>query len=165
MDPLLLWGLGLLAAGFLVLFAELFIPSAGVLLMSSGVLAVSGVVCLYRYDTVWGVIGTLAVIVGGPIIGLFGLKIMPHTPFGRRLILGDVVDAEDRAPKRDSAEVEALRALVGREGEVVSDLRPIGVVRVEGKRFDARSELGMLRAGQRVAVSRIDGSELVVRPL
>lgn len=163
MDPLLLWGLGLLASALLVLIVELFVPSAGVLLLVSGVLAVSGVVCLYRYDTMWGVIGTLMVVVGGPVIGFFGLQIMPNTPIGRRLILGNADDDDESAPP--PAPDDHLRALIGSEGEVVSDLRPIGVVRVAGKRYDARSETGMIRNGQRIRVTGVEAVELLVRPV
>lgn len=162
MDPLLLWGIGLLAGAFLVLLLELFLPSAGVLLLVSGVLAVSSIVCLFRYETVWGVIGTLIVVVGGPTMGFFGLQIMPHTPIGKRMILGSPnADGEDMPPPSGNE----LDALLGLEGEVVSDLRPVGSVKVAGKRYDAISDTGMLRAGTPIRVSGVQGSELRVRKL
>lgn len=167
MDPLLLWGLGLLAASVLILIVEIFIPSAGVLLLTAAVVAVAGVVCLWRVDTAWGITGTAAVLVGAPILSIIGLRIMPNTPFGRRMVLGDRRDDHDG--DEDSPPVLAigseLSRLVGSEGVVLTDLRPIGTVKVEGERHSALSEMGMVRAGSRVRVVGVEGAELRVRSL
>ncbi|MBL8759125.1 MAG: hypothetical protein JNK35_11930, partial [Phycisphaerae bacterium] len=50
MEPLLLWGLGLLAASLLIVVIELFLPSAGVLALVATAVAIAGVVCLFRHD-------------------------------------------------------------------------------------------------------------------
>jgi membrane-bound ClpP family serine protease len=160
----LLWGLGLLAASLLILIVELFIPSAGILLATAAVVAVAGVICLWRHDAVWGVTGTALVVVGGPILLLFGLRIMPNTPIGRRLVLGDRQDDDDAVPP-DLRPGGELSRLVGSEGVVLTDLRPIGTIKVEGERHSALSEMGMVRAGSRVRVVGVEGTELRVRSL
>ncbi|HYD02097.1 MAG TPA: NfeD family protein [Phycisphaerales bacterium] len=160
MEALLVWGLVLLALALVIVIIDLFLPTAGILAALAIVLAVAGVVCLFRYDTTWGVIGSLLVIVGGPALFVVGFKMMPHTPVGRRLILG-ASDDEPRPPAPPSP----LERLVGSEAMVVTDLRPVGTVRVGDRKFDAISETTLIRAGSTVRITAVDGLNLKVRPV
>ncbi|MDX9912424.1 MAG: NfeD family protein [Phycisphaerales bacterium] len=167
MDPLLLWGLGLLAAGVLLVVVELFVPSAGILAIVSAVTAIAGVVCLFRYDTTWGLIGGLFLVVGGPTIAAFGLKIWPNTPIGRRMLHGEGgEDLQARTEERLRGQREELARLVGLEGEAVTDLRPVGTARIDGRRMDAVADGAIIGAGTRVRVVSIgDNGEVKVREL
>ena len=62
-----------------------------------------------------------------------------------------------------SKEREKQLALIGAEGVVLTDLRPVGVIQVDGQRFDALSETGLIRAGSRVKVTKIDSNQVKVR--
>lgn len=157
MEALLIWGLVLLAIALAIVVIDLFVPTAGILAVAALAFAVAGVICLFKYDTTWGIIGMLAVIVGGPSLFVFGFKIMPHTPMGRKLILG----ADEPEPKPPAANPD--EALVGSEAVVVSDLRPIGVVRIGNRKFEAASETTLIRAGQTVRVTSVEGLNLKVR--
>jgi membrane-bound ClpP family serine protease len=161
MDTQLLWGLILLGIALVIVGVEVFVPSAGVLGLTALVVAIAGVVLLYKYDTPWGVAGTGLVLFGGPVIALLGLRIFPQTPMGRRLILGaQEEDAEDAPPA-----VDRLAALVGQEGVVVTDLRPVGVIRIGQEKVDALSETRLVRAGERVRVVSVEGGTRKVRPV
>ncbi|MEO0482672.1 MAG: NfeD family protein [Planctomycetota bacterium] len=166
-DPTLLyWGLGLLAAGVLMAVIELFVPSGGLIALAAGVLAVAGVVVLFRHDTTWGLIGLLAVLVLGPMAFAYGLKVYPHTPVGRRMIMGEngrnvAVEQVDRENKAK----EHLLALVGEEGEAISALRPVGTVKIGDERFEALAEGLLIEAGARVRVTRVDSGQIKVRPI
>ena len=59
MDPMLLWGLILLAAALLLTVIEIFVPSAGLISMVAAAVAIAGIVCLWIYDAFWGVSGLL----------------------------------------------------------------------------------------------------------
>ena len=61
-------------------------------------------------------------------------------------------------------ELQALRALIGSEGTAVSDLRPVGKVRIEGERLDALAESGMIEAGTPVVVTTVYDNQIKVRP-
>lgn len=166
MDPMLAWGLGLIAVALVIVVIEAFVPSMGILTLTAITVAVAGVVCLFRKDTAWGVAGTLVVLVAGPTLLLYGLKLMPSTPIGRRLVLSNATGDEedgDAPPPQEPGPDPALLALVGREGVVASDLRPIGSVKIDGRKYEARSEMGMLRAGAPVRVTAVEGGELRVR--
>ncbi|MEO1009038.1 MAG: NfeD family protein [Planctomycetota bacterium] len=162
MDQLLFWGFLLLGAAALLGVMELLIPSAGVIGIVAVAVAVAGVVCLFIADTAWGVVGTAIVLVAGPVGTWYGFKILPYTPMGRGLILSDR-DPEDDEEGPPESPVAARLALVGQEGEVLTDLRPVGVVLLEGTRLDAVAETGYIPAGSRVRVVAADGLQLTVR--
>lgn len=165
MEPKLLWGLGLIGASLLLLLLEVFIPSMGVLFVAAIVVALAGVVTLFTYDPMWGVSGLLAVLVLGPMIGYFGLNIWKNTPIGRRMI-GSKSEAEVEEEKQaELRQRDQMLALVGMEGETLTDLRPVGVGRFEGKRLDVTAELGLIPRGSRVRISEVEGNLIKVRQI
>ena len=92
---------------------------------------------------------------------IVGLRVFPHTPIGRRLILADGGTA---GPVRYSSTDVGPPCAVGDEGRVESELHPVGVVNVGGRRLDCRAEHGVIEPGTRVKVIAIDGIEITVRP-
>jgi membrane-bound ClpP family serine protease len=160
MEGLLLWGLLLLGVALLIVLIDLFVPSGGLLALVSLTVAIAGVVCLFMHDTRWGLAGLGLVVVGGPALFALSVKIFPHTPMGRMLILGGEPHDEKPPPQADP-----LAALIGKEGQVVTDLRPVGVVRIEGVKHDAVSQTRLVRAGETVRVVAVEGPTLKVRPI
>lgn len=163
-DPNLLWGLILLGVALLLLAVEVFIPSMGVITVTAGVIALVGITLLFRVSAVWGVTGLLTMLVLGPIVVMFGLQVLPHTTMGKKLLYGETGKAEV-AVRDDPEQAEALARLVGAEGVVVVDLRPLGVIRVDDRKYDAVSEISFVRAGARVRVTSADGMTIKVRPV
>ena len=87
------------------------------------------------------------------------LRLMPRTPFGRRLILQSGLGAGHQygsAPESD------LRWL-GKRGRATSPLRPAGIADIEGARVDVVSEGELIEPGMPVEVIRVDGNRIVVR--
>jgi len=168
-EAMLLWGLGLLAAAALLLVVELFVPSGGIIAITSLLVAIVGVVCLFRYDTTWGLIGVLIVIIGGPVAFAFGLRIWPETPVGRAM-LGEEPPEVVEARQLAQLEREQHRAaLIGRTGRALTDMRPVGSVELtpsEGypsERIEAIAEGAWIERGQAVRVTRAESNEIHVR--
>lgn len=163
----LLLGLGLLAAAFLLVFAELFIPSGGLIAIGAGAAAIAGIVVLFRYNGyAWGFIGIAVVLVGTPITLNMALKIWPSTPVGRRMLMGEMT--EEQLAAKEAAEREARerrRALVGAEGEALTPLRPVGMVKIADARHEALAETGVIEPGQRVKVTAVHDNQIKVRPV
>lgn len=162
-EAMLFWGIGLLAAALLLVILEVFVPSGGLIAIVATCCAIGGVACLFRVSATWGLVGILTLLVLGPLAFGFALRVWPHTPIGRRM-LGEkppgVVEAERLAAEKER---EQRLALVGREGLVLTDLRPVGVVEVNGKRYDALSEESLIRAGSRIRVTVAEPNQLRVR--
>lgn len=87
-------------------------------------------------------------------------KILPETKFGKSLALPAVIDG--RATDGVDAENEAI---VGLEGEAVTELRPSGKVKVAGKRYEAISRQGYIAAGEPIKVTGTRGFSVVVAKL
>ena len=163
-DALLLLGLGLLGTALLLLVAEVFLPSGGLLSIGSGVAAIAGVIALFRYDQQWGLIGVLSIVVLGPIAFGFALKVWPSTPIGRRMLLGDRTEEEiahEQLAKKE--QLDRMRALVGAEGVALTPLRPVGMIKIGDQRFDALSEIDLIETGQRVVVTDAGNNQIKVR--
>lgn len=162
-EELLYWGLGLLAASLLLIVVEVFIPSGGLIALVSTGCGVAGIVCLFKVGTLWGLAGLGTMVVLGPSSFAFALKIWPSTPMGRRM-LGEK-DPEQVEAERLAAlkERERYLGMVGAEGMAMTDLRPVGVVRIDGERFDALSESGFIPVGSKVRITLAEPSQIKVR--
>lgn len=164
MGDYLIWGLALLAAAALLVVVEVFVPSAGVIAITAGVTALAGVVVMFMDGWRSGVLGILIVVVLGPAVVGFALRIWPSTPMGRKILNADETEAQMEARLREEEEARgAGLALVGKEGVALTDLRPVGIIEVEGVRHEALAETVLIASGERVRVTRLDGSQIKVR--
>ncbi|MEM1186465.1 MAG: NfeD family protein [Planctomycetota bacterium] len=164
-DAMLYWGLALIAAAVLLLIVEAFVPSGGLIAAVAAVGAVAGVVFLFRVSVSWGVIGLLLVMVLGPTSFFFALNMLPQTPMGRAL-LGAPSEEEEMARELAESKEEADRAaLVGQEAITLTDLRPVGEIRIDGQRYEATAISGLVDAGSRVRVVKVDSSHIRVKPI
>lgn len=162
MEAELLWGLGFLAVGLFLMIIEIFVVTFGVLTLLAAGSGITGVVLLFTHSTTWGLIGATLLVIGGPVIFFFGLRIMPNTAIGRRLVLRN--PGEDDEESGPVGGQDPYRQLIGSEGVVVTDLRPVGTVRVGDERLDALAETTILPAGTRIKViAVVDGRTLKVR--
>ncbi len=159
-ESLLIWGVLLIGLALVLIVAEAFIPSGGIISLTAAALAVAGVVCMFKVDWRWGVAGTGALLVLGPLAFLFALQLMPSTKVGRQLMFGE--GGQERTLSGDEGGSE-FDALVGAEGVVMTDLRPVGAVRIGDRRVDALAEIAYIPAGSRVRVTAVEGTTIRVR--
>lgn len=165
METVLVVGLGLLALSLVLIMIEAFVPSGGIIGLTAGVCAIAGVVALFRYSTMWGVSGLLVVVVLGPICFLWAIRMLPNTPVGRMLI-GPAPDEIARSVQTGEQATRTLRmALIDAEGRAVTDLRPIGLIEINGQRHDAVAEGALIDRGTPVRVTGVDGMQIRVRPI
>lgn len=163
---MLLLGLGLLAAGILLVVVEVFIPSGGLIAVAAAGCAIAGVYCLFRVGTTWGLAGIGAVLVLGPASFGFALRIWPHTPIGRKMLMGEVTEEQLEAQRaEEERQREQFRAMVGAEGVALTPLRPIGAVRIGSEKFEALAETTIIEAGQKVRVVAAQDNQLKVRAI
>ncbi len=162
MEPGLGLAYVLIAAGFLLLVAELFIPSGGILsVLSVGSIAV-GVVLVFTDNPQRGWWTLLGVFLALPIFGAVLFKIWPKTPMGKKLFLNAQVDDRERAMMPEHEELESLR---GKIGQTISLLRPAGMVDFDGRRVDSITEGMMIQVGQWVRCVDVQAGKVVVRPV
>ncbi len=158
-EPLLI--LILLAAAAVLLLVEVITPTLG--LLAAGALAAMGVAIYLAFSMsqIIGLLVLLGCLVGMPTYLYAAVKLLPNSPLGKRLFLRAAPDATNDATP-DAGE---LHALIGKEGTAATTLRPSGEVTVDGHRYDARAEFGLIEAGQVIKVVRASGTDVVVRQL
>jgi membrane-bound serine protease (ClpP class) len=163
METMLLIGISLIALGMLLFILEAFVPSAGIISVLAVGSTAAGIVFLFRHDMMWGWIGLLVSLVLAPASFFGAMNILPNTPMGRALFgpSGEEIAEQDRVV-RDQAR-QAREGLVGAEGTAITDMRPMGVVQIDGKRLDAIAVGGIVDRGSAVRVVKADGLTIEVR--
>ena len=163
----------LFVVGVLLVVLEALIPSFGLItVMAVGAFGLS----VWR---AYSVSPAAAVIMGvtAPLLTVailyFGIKYLPRTSWGRGLVLRDPAEDGTQLPPTasETAAVTAeggtseatLRKLVGAQGVAKSDLRPVGIVVIDGHRVDCVTEGAMIEQGARVTVVAVQGNHVVVR--
>ena len=57
-----------------------------------------------------------------------------------------------------------FRELIGLQGVTITSLRPVGKVRIEGRRIDAMAETGIIEADTPIVVVDVYDNQIKVRP-
>jgi membrane-bound serine protease (ClpP class) len=149
----------LFAVGILMLVAEIFIPSHGVLSVAATGFLVAGIVQTFRYagrDA--GIASVFACLVIVPSLAYVAIKYWPKSPIGRRIAPPNPTLTEHDT----SVPVAELARLVGHAGTSTTTLRPVGVCMIDGRRVNCIAEYGMIDAGKKVRATRVAGANLAV---
>lgn len=154
----LVWPILCLLGSLLLVVAEAFVPSGGLIgALAIGLLLVS--LYLAFTTTAFGWLFLIAICVLLPPTIMLAIYLWPHTPIAKYLFLPPPRD-EDQAP---DAPNWPLGHLVGQLGRTVTPLRPTGVVLFEGRRHEAISEGTPVEANTLVRALEIRGGRLIVR--
>ena len=150
MDPIPL-AILLFAIGFVLMVVEVMLPAYG-MIGFLGVACLLGGVAACFWVNEWLGAGVLAGLgVATPFLWAAWVKIWPHTPIGRRMVLPSVA----KVPRPT-----ALR--VGQAGVSVSELRPAGLCEFAGERLEAFSEGEVIPVRTPVRViALVDGRAMV----
>lgn len=149
----------LYGAAVLVLVAEIFIPSSGVLSITGVGFLVAAVVKTFHYcgDTV-GYMAAIASPVFLLVFAVLSIKVWPHTRIGRI-----IAPPNPEYTKKDlGTDTEDINPLVGTYGRALSPLRPVGTCEFDGRRFQCICESGMIDAGAAVRAVGLRGRNLEV---
>lgn len=159
-EPILVFAVGLLLLG-----VEIFFVPGSVVIGLSGVVLMLGSLVWSMAD-IWpnqpvtfsGEIFLQPVMNVGlglalaAVLAVLLLRFLPHGwIWGRMVLSTEVTAAAQTAGGAAPAELEG-GTLVGRQAKVVTALRPFGHVEIDGRRYEARVEVGSVEAGQTVVV-------------
>ena len=76
----------LIVVGLLLMVAELFVPSGGILFVLSIVAIAVGVVLIFVHGSIdYGIPTLIGVFILVPVLVTFGLHYWPRTPIGKRM--------------------------------------------------------------------------------
>lgn len=169
METWLVWSLVLFVVGLLVTAAEVVMPSGGLLSVVAFICYVGSLLCAYQLSGMAALI--LAAIEGVciPIVIVAAFKVLPKTALGRQLILdppGKENPGGTGDPGRSTPSVEGREEpLLGRQGVVVTMLRPSGTAEFDGRRLSVVSDGESVPVGTKVRIVWVEGGRIVVEPI
>ncbi len=159
MDGLLVIGILLLIAGFILVGTEMVLPGFGVPGISGIICLVAGIIL--TADTVEeGLTITLVVIALLAVMFTIILALLHMKKIKPPIVLQEELKAE-----KGYLSSSDLEYLVGKEGVTVTDLRPAGKCNIDGVEFDVRSEGKYIAKGSNVRISRIQGNTLIIKEI
>ena len=158
MDWYLAVAFALIGCGVVLLVAEFFLPTGGIVVVGAIAAFAVAVGIVFNYGTMSeGIATTIAVSIGLPVAGavmFYGwqrLSLQPH------------IAESPEAMAADDPFISGLAKLRGRYGRTVSAMRPAGTVEIDGRRVDAMSEGLMIDADVWVRCVDVRGGTVVVR--
>lgn len=155
-------GLGVIIiflAGIALIFIEAVIPGFGVVGIG-GMIAIGASIVLAMGSVQAAVISLFIAIIISTIVLALLIKFGYKSPYLNRVIL-----KENQNRKLGYVGVPNKNEYLGKEGEVISYLRPAGTVLIENDRVDAVSQSEFIKKGERVKVVKVEGSKVIVRKI
>ena len=144
----------LLLSGLVLMGVEIFVPG-GILGGLAGLALVGAIVTGFvAFPSAGPIIAVGIVVLTGVAVAAW-IRIFPRTRFGRKMTVSMDLSGS-KAPATD------LQGLAGKQGEALSDLRPAGFARVDGRRVDVVTQGELIARGERVKVLRVEGARVVV---
>jgi len=139
--------------GIVLLVGELLLPTHGVVGVLGLIAIVGGIGYAFRLDALLGTGLLTGTVLASPLAFALAMKIYPHTPIGRRMIL-TVEESHAR---------ELVRVSIGDVGRALSDLRPAGQCQFPTGEYEVHSDGPMVDANAAVKVVNVEGGRIVVR--
>ena len=150
------WAILLLGLGLILVVAETLFPSFGVLTILATASIIGAMVMAFRESVDTGLWFLVITALAVPVCVIGGLRLFPRTPMGKRMMVSGLsFESRVATDTRDLA-------LVGRRGIVLSDCRPAGTARFDGRRVDVVSRGELLERGSEVQVAEVRGNRVVV---
>lgn len=157
----LVFAIFLYIACAVLIIAEVFVPSGGLLSVSAMACLAGGVLIFFTHSTTAGWIGIIIAGIMVPSLLVVAYKVFPRTRFGRSVTL-----APPRRERGDAiADTSELKELLGVEGTVITPLRPVGTCDFSGRRVECVAESGYVDKGKKVKVIRVQSTQLTVREM
>jgi membrane-bound ClpP family serine protease len=143
----------------ILIIAEVFVPSGGLISIFAFGCLVGGVVLFFQQGTIFGWIGLVLAVIMIPAVLIFAYRLFPKTRFGKSVTLAPPErEIGDAIP--DSKE---LKKMLDAIGVVVTPLRPVGMCDFSGQRIECVAESGYVERGKKVRVIKIESTQLTVR--
>ena len=145
-------------AGIAVVFAEIFIPSGGLLgVIAAGLFGYSLFIVFSDISNTVGAYFLAADIIGLPFLIYFGLKMLARSPATLTKTLSSKEGVSSQNP--------ALELFINQKGETLADLRPSGPALIGNQRVDVVSRGEYIDKGAQIIVVAVKGNRVVVSQL
>ncbi len=142
-----------------LIIAEVFVPSGGLISICALACLIGGSVIFFHYSAMAGWIGVGIAAVMIPTVLVIAYRIFPKTRFGKSVTL--------TPPKRQQGDAipdtSKLKEMLGVVGVVLTPLRPVGMCDFAEKRVECVAEGGYVDKGKKVEVIGVESTQVTVR--
>ena len=152
-----IYQIGIFLAGILFIIVEILMPTVG-LLAGVGIAAMLYSVVLALGGDINAVYAMLAAFVLAAVAFAFLVKRLPSSRLWKRLVLSD-----QSTSQRGYVSSESRADLVGKQGKVLTELRPAGSILIDGAPVDVVSEGTFVGKDEMVEVVAVQGNRVIVR--
>ena len=142
-----------------LIIAEVFVPSGGLISLCALACLIGGVVIFFQHSATAGWIGVGIAFVMIPGILIFTYKIFPKTRFGKSVTL----TPPERQQGDAIPDTSELKEMLGEVGVVLTPLRPVGMCDFSGQRVECVAEGGYVDKDKKVKVIDVQSTQLTVR--
>lgn len=147
-------------AGMGLLVLETFMPGFGLPGICGALLGLASVVLTYMGH---GLVAAACVLLAFLAALAIAVSISLRSATSGRLSKSRMILRDTESNEAGYRSVADMQVFVGREGDVVSTLRPTGIAEFDGVRLNVSSEGGFIENGTRVRITRVEGSAVIVR--
>lgn len=142
-----------------LIIAEVFVPSGGLISLCALACLVGGAVIFFQHSATAGWIGVGIAFVMIPGVLIFTYKIFPKTRFGKSVTL----TPPERQQGDAIPDTSELKEMLGKVGIVLTPLRPVGMCDFSGQRVECVAEGGYVDKDKKVKVIEVQSTQLTVR--
>ena len=162
---MLTYAILLLIAGIVLIAAEAFIPSGGLLGVLAGIAFIASLILAFQENPATGFLFLAIAAVCVPTTVILGLNLFPKTPIGKRLILKPADSTSARQSQSNASVAEQdFSQLLNKTGKTVTPLRPSGAVEIDDQRYSAVADGDMIDDNVEIVVIKVEGNSIVVEP-
>ncbi len=146
------------AIGILVIFAEIFIPSFGLLaVIALAVFSYSLYLVFTTISSTAGLVFAGLDLILVPVCVVFGMKILAKSPLALRQELSRKQGVVSQAKE--------LETYLHLKGISITDLRPSGMAEINTKRLDVVTDGEYIEANTPVVVTGVTGNRIIVQKI
>jgi membrane-bound ClpP family serine protease len=142
-----------------LIIAEVFVPSGGLISLCALACLIGGAVIFFQHSATAGWIGVGIAFVMIPGVLIFTYKIFPKTRFGKSVTL----TPPERQQGDAIPDTSELKEMLGEVGVVLTPLRPVGMCDFSGQRVECVAEGGYVDKDKKVKVIDVQSTQLTVR--
>ncbi|MCZ0704048.1 nodulation protein NfeD [Natronobacillus azotifigens] len=134
--------------------------------INDGALASIGAICmivsigLSSPNWVVGLYAVIGLLVGG-VTALLWLKFLPKRNMWSKITLLDQLTDEMGYSTMNAA----YRNLIGQQGVTITDMRPVGTIRIQGNDYSAVTNGHWIKKDTPILVQKVDGTRILVEEL
>ncbi|HLR71303.1 MAG TPA: NfeD family protein [Pseudogracilibacillus sp.] len=148
----------------IIYFIGLFLIIIDGKVLNDGTLAILGLagmilsVIITAPNFFAGLYAVIGIILGA-VLSFSFLKIFKPRNMWNKIMLKDRLTKEAGYSSLN----EEYEQLVGKTGTTLTDLRPVGTIKIEGKEYSAISNAQWIKKGTYVQVTQVDGTRILVK--